>query len=250
MKKIGIAGGVGWRSTVEYYAELCRRAEEWSRARNVPGGPLTPEIAIESLDLNRAIALLGREGVEESWAGFDAYHRAALRRLEMSGAEVALIASNTPHQRFEAITRGIGIPVLSIFDAAAKTAVEIGAARILILGTRSTMASSKLPEAFAAHGIQSAAPRDESVRTQIAGLIEGLEAGAGTAVGPLLSEIARDAIGTEFGGDAAVCLACTELPLAFSESRGRASFECGGIRYINTTAAHIDMAFKFAVAEE
>jgi aspartate/glutamate racemase len=28
MKKIGIVGGVGWQSTMEYYSELCRRSEQ------------------------------------------------------------------------------------------------------------------------------------------------------------------------------------------------------------------------------
>lgn len=250
MKKIGIVGGVGWRSTVEYYTELCRRCEEWGRAVNRPGEPLTPDIAIESLDLNRAIALLGRPGHEASWAGFDKYHRAALRRLEGSGAQLALIASNTPHLRFASITRGIGIPVLSIFEAAAKAAARLGKARVLILGTHATMASMKLPESFAAHGIHAAAPCQESARAAIAALIDQLEAGAGEAVSARLKEIAGRAIDAQFGGDAAVCLACTELPLAFPGSRTRATFDCEGIRYINTTAAHIDMAFECAVSPE
>ncbi len=43
MKKIGIVGGIAWRSTVEYYAALCRRAEEWHFARKLPGLPSMPE---------------------------------------------------------------------------------------------------------------------------------------------------------------------------------------------------------------
>ena len=29
LRKIGIVGGVAWRSTVTYYAEYCQRAERW-----------------------------------------------------------------------------------------------------------------------------------------------------------------------------------------------------------------------------
>jgi aspartate racemase len=47
------------------------------------------------------------------------YHRAALRRLEASGAEFALMAS-TPHHRYASIVRGIGIPVPNIFEVVAK----------------------------------------------------------------------------------------------------------------------------------
>ena len=101
MKKIGIVGGVGWPSTVDYYSLICRRSERWH---------LTPEMSIESLDLNKAVSYLGVDGDEESWVRFDDYHRAALRRLGSSGAEFALMASNSPHRRFASIVRGMGIP--------------------------------------------------------------------------------------------------------------------------------------------
>jgi len=77
-------------------------------------------MSIESLDLNRAFSYIGTIGDEESWEKFDAYHRDALRRLEASGADFAIIASNTPHHRFGAITSGIRMPVISIFEAVAK----------------------------------------------------------------------------------------------------------------------------------
>jgi aspartate/glutamate racemase len=40
MKKIGIVGGVGWRSTVDYYTQLCERSEErWlAMSSRVPAG--------------------------------------------------------------------------------------------------------------------------------------------------------------------------------------------------------------------
>lgn len=243
MKKIGIVGGVGWRSTAEYYSEICRRWEEWSCGR--PGAPLTPEIAIESLDLNRAVALLGGDD-DESWAGFDAYHRAALLRLEAAGAELALIASNTPHHRLEAITRGVSVPVVSIFAAAAQAAADRGARRVLILGTRSTMASATLRAAFARRGIVAASPQDEAMRARICELIDELELGAGEAVAARLERLAHNAVDREFGGEAVVCLACTELPLAFPDEKRKAAFERGGVLYINTIAAHIQAALAAA----
>ena len=135
MKKIGIVGGVAWISTVDYYTEICTRSEEWHAASNLPGPPSTPEMVIESLDHNKAVAYLGVEGDEESWRRFDDYHRAALQRLELSGADFALMASNTPHHRFETIVRGVTIPVLDIFEVVAKESAQIGASEVLILGT-------------------------------------------------------------------------------------------------------------------
>ena len=44
-----------------------------------------------------------------------------------------------------------------------------------------------------------------------------------------------------------VCLACTELPLAFPEHRDAAAFEHGGFRFVNTTAAHVEATLREAL---
>src|SRR5229473_360103 len=120
MKKIGIVGGVAWLSTVDYYTEICRRSERWHFERNLPGVPSTPEMSIESLDLNKAVSYRGVDGDEESWSQYDSYFRVALQRLEASGADFAVIASNSPHHRLTSIVRGVGIPVIDIWEVAAK----------------------------------------------------------------------------------------------------------------------------------
>jgi len=135
MKKIGMVGGVAWPSTVDYYSEICRRSEQWQLARNPEGVPSTPEMSIESLDLNKAASYVGIHDNEESWSQFDDYHRTALQCLEASGVDFALIASNTPHHRFASIVRGIGIHVINIFEVAAKETARIGTREVLILGT-------------------------------------------------------------------------------------------------------------------
>ena len=249
MKKIGIVGGIAWLSTVDYYSELCRRSEQRYIASNRPGLPSTPEMSIESLDLNKAFSCLGTESDEASWTHYDDYHRAALQRLEASGAEFALMASNTPHTRFASITRGIQIPVLDLFEAAAKEGARIGACETLILGTPPTMRSNRLRETFAQHGIKAAAPQDETVRKTVAALISELQRGKGEAAAERLTAIAKSPIENQFKTQPAISLACTELPLAFPEHKTFPTFEYDGVVYINTTAVHINAAFEFAVNE-
>lgn len=120
-----------------------------------------PERIIESLDLNKAVSCLGIDGDEASWSGFDEYHRAVLQHLEVCGAEVAVIASNTTHHRLRKIVGGIGIPVLSILEAAATQCVQIEARPVLILGTALTMTSLKFRPAFADFGIQAVGPHED-----------------------------------------------------------------------------------------
>jgi aspartate racemase len=247
MKKIGIVGGVGWLATVDYYSEICRRSERWHQANHARGVPSMPEMSIESLDLHKAVSYLGVDGDEESWSQFDDYHRAALQRLEASGAEFALMASNSPHHRFASIVRGVRIPVINIIEVTAKESARLGATEVLLLGTELTMKSSVFRQEFAKHGIEATGPYDEEARARTIGLIAELQLGKLAGAAEKLGRIARICFERQFKTQPAVCLACTELPLAFPEQKTLSSFERGGVLYINSTAIHIDAAFQFAV---
>lgn len=250
MKKIGIVGGVAWQSTVHYYSELCRLSEQWYGAKNLRGVPPMPEISIESLDLAKAVSYLGSDGDEESWSRFDDYHRAALNRLEGSGADFALMASNTPHHRFEAIMEGIRIPVISILDVVAKESARIGARQVLLLGTALTMRSPKFREEFAKYGVEATGPHDEVVRAMTVELITDLQLGKVAGAAKRLVRIAKLSFNPQFKDQPVVCLACTELPLAFEMMKTLATFEYEGILFINTTIVHINAAFDFAINHE
>jgi aspartate racemase len=214
----------------------------------VEGVPSTLEMSIESLHLNKAVSYLGIDGDEESWSQFDDCYRAALQRLEASGADFALMASNTPHHRFAAIVRGIGIPLISILDVVAKESVRIGASEVPMLGTALTMRSPRFREAFMKYGVEAAGPHDEAARAMTVGLITELQLGKLEGAAERLGRIAKISFERQFRSQPVVCLACTELPLAFQKQKMLATFEYEGISYINTTAMHINAAFDFAVS--
>ena len=246
-KKIGIVGGVSWRPTLTYYSEICRRSEERHLSKGLEGPPSIPEIVIESLDENKAVSYLGLEDDEQSWTRFDDYHRTALQRLEACGAEVAVMASNSPHHRFAEIVRGIRIPVISILETAAREARRIGARQVLILGTPLVMRSAKFCEGFAKYGIVATGPREEAPRVMTAELVSELQRGRVEGAAERLAAIVKASFEGQFTGHPVVCLACTELPLAFESLQTHATFKYGGVTYINTTAAHINALFDFAV---
>ena len=249
MKKIGIVGGLAWPSTVDYYTELCRRSEERQVAASRTRIPTLPEMAIESLDFARAASLIGIDGDEASWSGFDEYHRDALRRLEAGGAAFALIACNTAHHRFEEIVRGVGIPVIHIWQEAARECARLGAAEVLILGTGVTMRSARLSTRFADDGVEAAGPEDDAARTRTAGVISDLQAGRTEGAAERIERIAKESFAKQFNSPPFVCLACTELALAFPEQKRLASFSAGGVTYINSAAAHVAAAIELAAAD-
>ncbi len=241
-------GGLGWLSTVDYYAEICRRSERRSLAEKPDALPAVPEIIIESLELAEAVSRIGDDRDEGSWALFDEYHRAALGRLEASGADFALIASNTPHHRFDAIVRGVGIPVLHIADAIAGECLRLGGRQLLLLGTSVTMGSGVLRQRFARRGVEAAGPLDDRARELTEELIAGLQAGHTAGAAAEIGRLARTSFDRRFTGPPFVALACTELPLAFPERKAEASFQLEGVTYVNSSAAHVAAAVDLAFA--
>lgn len=249
MKKIGIVGGIAWPSTVEYYAGLCRLAEHRHLAQGGTGVAPMPRIAIESLDLRDVLAAIGDDDDEASWIDFDALHRDALLRLQAGGADIAVIASNTPHHRFASITRAVRMPVPSILDAAARACREHDARHVLILGTQTTMRSQAFHTAFASHGIEAFAPADLADRRRIAGIIEALQRECIEGATARIEDIVAKSLSQAGNHRVAVYLGCTELPLAFPEFHAQPQFECHGLRYLNSTALHIQAAFEYALGQ-
>ena len=242
MKKIGILGGIGWPSTVEYYAGLCRLADARNRAQ-------MPEMAIESLDLAKAEMLVGIDGDEGSWSAFDAYHREALQRLERSGADFTVIACNTAHHRLMQIEQGLAIPVLGIVGAAADACAGRGIRDVLILGTRTVMASGVFREAFRRRGINAHAPAEERHRQMVLASIDALSRGHDDGASGRIRQVIAESGLHRAKPPTAVYLGCTELPLAFPAHKHEGMFEIDGIRCINSTALHIRAAFEFATTD-
>lgn len=245
MKKIGILGGIGWPSTVEYYAGLCRLAESRNRMRE---RAQMPEMVIESLDLAHAEMLVGTDGDEGSWLAFDAYHRTALQRLERSGAEFAVIACNTAHHRLAQIERGLAMPILGIVDAAADACADRGVRNLLVLGTRTVMGSGVFRQAFRLRGIDARAPAREHHRRTVFAAIDALARGQDDDGSGRIRRVVLESGLRHAAPSAAVYLGCTELPLAFPAHKQEAVFEVDGIRYVNSTALHIRAAFEYAIA--
>jgi aspartate racemase len=146
---LGIVGGLGPESTIDYYRRIL---EEWKR--NDPSS--SPSIIIDSLDVNRGLRL-----VEHDRPGLIEYLSASIHRLAAAGADFVAMAANTPHVVFNDLVARSPIPLVSIVEACAEEAQRRDLRRLGLLGTRFTMEGKFYPEVFARRGMAIVAPNNE-----------------------------------------------------------------------------------------
>lgn len=147
---LGIVGGMGPESTLDYY----RMAIDLWRDRT--SGASHPRLLVDSLDGEHLFAL-GQQG---AWEDVGKTIADSLLRLATSGAGMALIASNTAHLALDAIPP-TSTPFIHIADATAARAAAAGHRRLGLLGTRHTMTASIYPGRLERAGIGLVVPPGE-----------------------------------------------------------------------------------------
>jgi aspartate racemase len=140
------------------------------------------------------------------------------------------LAANTPHHRFEAITRDVPLRVVHIVDAVAQTAKALQFDSLLLLGTRLTMESAPIRLRFASHSVPVAAPSPDK-QSRLISLIQRLQSAQTTGAAQEIARLSQ--------GSRAVVLGCTELALAFPHAISMPVFEEHGRTYLNSLAIHI-----------
>jgi len=148
MKTVGIVGGIGPESTIEYYRFII----EGYRARTSDDS--YPAIIINSVDLTK---LLGWMNANELDAVTN-YLVAAIEKLAAAGADFAALAANTPHIVFNQIRERSRLPMISIVEATRYKASALGLWRLGLFGTRFTMQSRLYPDCFAEKQMQIVVP--------------------------------------------------------------------------------------------
>ena len=143
MKTLGIIGGIGPGSTIDYYQTII----ELYRARKNDGS--YPPILINSIDLQRVLAIVaaGELNALTEWL------LSELEKLARAGADVAIMASNTPHIVFDEIAARSPLPLVSIIEKTCETAKARGLKRLALFGTRFTMQGRAYRDRFSANDI-------------------------------------------------------------------------------------------------
>jgi aspartate racemase len=148
MKTIGIIGGIGPETTVIYYRQLIAAGHSRIVINSVAAGTLVPLV-------------LGRD-----FPAVADYLSVEIERLAAAGAEIGLIAANTPHVCFDEIQRRSPIPLVSIVEAAGAYVEAMGLRRVALFGTQITMEGAFFQEVFSRRGIDLVLPSAEE-RTYI-----------------------------------------------------------------------------------
>ncbi len=148
MKTLGIIGGIAPESTIEYYRLIIAS----HRAQDPDGN--YPPLIINSINLKKMVDLI----TANKLADVTEYLLNELQRLARAGADIGLLASNTPHIVFDDIQQKSPIPLISIVQATGQTAQAMGLKRVGLFGTRFTMQGRFYPEVFRSRGIELVVP--------------------------------------------------------------------------------------------
>jgi len=221
MKKIGLVGGLGPESTLDYYRLIIRAFQERKSADY-------PEIVVYSANLTEGLRLM--EARQPAPLVDWLLHK--VHSLQRAGAEFAAVCSNSPHVVFEELRRRSPLPLVSIVEAACDRTVSLGAKRPGLMGTAFTMQADFYARAFGARGLPMFVPPAEDQALIHRKLFSEIELGIikDETRAELLAIVERM---VRRDGIDALVLGCTELPLILT----RDEF---GIPFLNTTAVHVD----------
>jgi aspartate racemase len=220
-KSVGLVGGLGPESTIDYYRRIL---QAWEREE--PGS--SPSIVIDSLDVQVGLRLVATD-----LPAMTDYLAESIRRLEGAGVDFIAMTANTAHIVFDELAARARVPILSIVETCAGEAGRLGLKRLGLLGTRFTMEAPFYPEVFARHAME-VFPPEESERPwlhecYVGQLLKGdFRDDARYRVEQLIADL-RDRHGLDgiiFGG--------TELPLLLRSN------VVGGLPALDTTALHVD----------
>jgi aspartate racemase len=225
MKTLGIIGGLGPESTLDYYQRIIALYRE--RTGNVH----YPEFVIVSVDLRKGLDFMDANDL----SGMADFLLEGIDKLARAGADFGIISANTPHIVFDDVASRSPMPLISIVEATRAVAKAQNLMRLALLGTRYTMQANFYQKVFTREGIDLLVPdthdQDYIHDKYFSELVSGKFLPE-TRTG-LLAIVDRMKATSDIDG---VILAGTELPLILRDS------EHNGIRFLDTTKIHVEAA--------
>jgi aspartate racemase len=222
MKTLGLIGGTGPESTIEYYRLLIAQYREKADGAS-------PPLIINSVDLKRLLAWMTASDLGK----VADYLVDEIEKLRKAGADFGALTANTPHIVFDELQQRSALPLISIVEAACERVQALGLKSVALFGTRYTMEAPFYPAVFSRTNVEFVVPTGEE-QAYIHEIY----------LGELLKDVflpetrervlrIADEMKARHGIEA-VILGGTELPLLLRPE------EHNGIRLLDTTRIHVD----------
>jgi aspartate racemase len=148
INKIGVIGGIGPESSIEYYRLIIKRFQEIEATTEYP------EFIIQSVNMTEMLGYVFDKKLDQ----LVDFLIERINILQKAGVEYVAIASNTPHIVFEKLSEKVSIPLISIVEETCKNVAAEKIKRVGLLGTKSTMSSGFYNSVAEQHNIQVVIP--------------------------------------------------------------------------------------------
>ncbi len=225
MKKIGILGGMSYESTIKYYDLLLQKYYDENNDYNYP------EILIYSLNFQKVIDYeLGNDTLK-----YIDYLMSGINSLQNGGADFIVMAANSPHAVYDDLVQKAEVPILSIVEATAEKALEMGLNKLLLIGIKFTMQSSFYQRIFENSNMQVITPED--IEQDLIDQIIFDELVIGKFKNESKQKLLEIIHNYEVDG---VILGCTEIPLMLHKNDTN-------IKLLDTIEIHVEATLKFAM---
>lgn len=230
MKTIGLIGGTGWVSTLEYYRII---NEETNR---LLGGHNAARCILYSLNY----ADIHECNLREDHEGVYKFILDAALKLKRASADFIILCANTMHQYVDRLIDEVKLPVVHIAEATASEIEKKKLTTIGLLGTKFTMEMDFYTKKLKEAGINSLVPEKEE-RLFI----------HSTIMNELLKEIFKPETKQKFlniisdlkqKGAQGIVLGCTEIPLLIKQTDTH-------LPVFNTLEIHAKATVDFAIRE-
>ena len=230
MKTIGLMGGTGWVSTLEYYRLINEETNKQLGGHNAARCIL---YSFNYADINECNLREDHEGVYKLVLD-------AARKLKNASADCLVLCANTLHQYAERIVEEVRLPIIHIADATAVEIKEQELSTIGLLGTKFTMEMDFYKKRLSEASINTIVP-EKSERLFIHNTImnELLKERYTTESKKRFLEIIID---LEQKGAQGIVLGCTEIPLLIKQADTH-------LPIFNTLEIHAKATVDFAVKD-
>jgi aspartate racemase len=230
VKTIGLIGGMSWESSAEYYRLINQETK-----RRLGGHHNAPSVLV-TVDFAE-VERLQHCG---QWERMGDLLANTARQLELGGADVVVLCTNTMHKLADRITGAVRIPLLHIVDAVAQAIQRAGQRRVGLLGTRFTMEQPFYADRLRRHlGIETIVPSDTDRQVVHDAIYNELCHGviredSRAAFQAIIARLASE-------GAESVVLGCTEIGLLVSQADS-------SLPVHDSTRIHAVAAVDFALA--